>query len=127
MNRHFETFKYAMSMIGIFVFLGLVGAGLWHLVELFTGYTATIVKMAGYWEDQMRYQDATNEELARNALEFMSDQEIGQILLEEFGERSHAIEHILEGNGTVVERLARQERDYLAVVETDRLYEYDYQ
>lgn len=75
----------------------------------------------------MRYQDATNEELARNALEFMSDQEIGQILLEEFGERSHAIEHILEGNGTVVERLARQERDYLAVVETDRLYEYDYQ
>ena len=48
MNRHFETFKYAMSMIGIFVFLGLVGAGLWHLVELFTSYTATIVKMAGY-------------------------------------------------------------------------------
>lgn len=75
----------------------------------------------------MRYQDATNEELARNALEFMSDQEIGQILLEEFGERSHAIEHILEGNGTVVERLARQEREYLAIVETDRLYEYDYQ
>ena len=75
----------------------------------------------------MRYQDATNEELARNALEFMSDQEIGQILLDEFGERSHAIEHILENNGTVVERLARQERDYLAVVETDRLYEYDFQ
>ena len=75
----------------------------------------------------MRHQEATNEELARNALEFMSDQEIGQILLDEFGERSHAIEHILENNGTVVERLARQERDYLAVVETDRLYEYDFQ
>ena len=65
----------------------------------------------------MRY---TNEELARNALEFMSDQEIGQILLEEFGERSYAIEHILEGNGTVVERLARKEREYLAIVEEDR-------
>ena len=73
----------------------------------------------------MRYQEATNEELARNALEFMSDQEIGQILLEEFGERSHAIEHILENNGTVVERLARQERDYWAIVEEDRINETD--
>ena len=62
----------------------------------------------------------TDEELARHALEFMSDIEIGLILLEEFGERSHAIKHILEGNGTVVERLARQERDYLAIVEEDR-------
>ena len=48
MQKAFENLKYAMSMIGIFVFFGLVGAGLWHLVELFTGYTATIVKMAGY-------------------------------------------------------------------------------
>ena len=48
MNNTLESIKYAMSMIGIFVFLGLVGAGLWRLVELFTGYTATIVKMAGY-------------------------------------------------------------------------------
>ena len=70
----------------------------------------------------MRY---TNEELARNALEFMSDQEIGQILLEEFGERRNAIEHILENNGTVVELLARQEREYLAIVEADRM-EYDF-
>ena len=62
----------------------------------------------------------TDEELARHALEFMSDIELGLILLEEFGERGHAIEHILEGNGTVVERLARQERDYLAIVEEDR-------
>ena len=68
----------------------------------------------------------TNEELARNALEFMSDQEIGQILLEEFGERRNAIEHILENNGTVVELLARQEREYLAIVEADRLCEYDF-
>ena len=67
----------------------------------------------------------TNEELARNALEFMSDQEIGQILLEEFGERRNAIEHILENNGTVVELLARQEREYLAIVEADRM-EYDF-
>lgn len=74
----------------------------------------------------MRYQIATDEELARNALEFMSDQEIGQILLEEFGERKLAIEHILEGNGTVVERLARRERDYLAIVETDRQYDMDW-
>ena len=68
----------------------------------------------------MRYRIATDEELARHALEFMSDQEIGQILLEEFGERSHAIEHILENNGTVVDRLARKEREYLAIVEEDR-------
>ena len=74
----------------------------------------------------MRYQIATDEELARNALEFMSDQEIGQILLEEFGDRRLAIEHILEGNGTVVEQLARRERDYLAIVETDRQYDMDW-
>lgn len=74
----------------------------------------------------MRYRTASDEELARNALEFMSDQEIGQILLEEFGERKLAIEHILEGNGTVVERLARRERDYLAIVETDRQYDMDW-
>lgn len=74
----------------------------------------------------MRYRTASDEELARNALEFMSDQEIGQILLEEFGERKLAIEHILEGNGTVVEQLARRERDYLAIVETDRQYDMDW-
>jgi hypothetical protein len=75
----------------------------------------------------MRYQTATDEELARNALEFMSDQEIGQILLEEFGDRRLAIDHIIEGNGTVVERLARRERDWLAIVETDRQYAADWQ
>lgn len=75
----------------------------------------------------MRYQTVSDEELARNALEFMSDQEIGQILLEEFGERRLAIDHIIEGNGTVVERLARRERDYLSIVETDRQYAADWQ
>lgn len=48
MNRHLETLKYAMSMIGIFVFLGLVGAGLWRLFEFATDYTATLFKLAGY-------------------------------------------------------------------------------
>ena len=48
MQKAFENLKYAMSMIGIFVFLGLVGAGLWRLFEFATDYTATIVKMAGY-------------------------------------------------------------------------------
>ena len=48
MNHHLETLKYAMSMIGIFVFLGLVGSGLWHLFELATGFTASLFKLAGY-------------------------------------------------------------------------------
>ena len=48
MNRTLDNIKYAMSMIGIFVVLGLVGSGFWWLFELFTGYTDTIVRMAGY-------------------------------------------------------------------------------
>ena len=48
MNRTLDNIRYAMAMVGIFVFLGLVGSGLWALFELITGYTDTIVRMAGY-------------------------------------------------------------------------------
>lgn len=63
----------------------------------------------------------SDEDLARHALENLSDIEIGLILLQEFGERELAIEHIMENNGTVIQRLAKEERDYLDIVETDRL------
>lgn len=48
MNRTLDNLLTAFAIVGIFVFLGLVGAGLWHLFELATGYTDTIVRMAGY-------------------------------------------------------------------------------
>ena len=72
----------------------------------------------------MRY--IADEDLARHALENMSDIEIGLILLQEFGERELAIEHIMENNGTAIERLAKEERDYLDIVETDRLAELEW-
>lgn len=48
MNNTFDNIRIAFAIVGIFVFLGLVFAGLWHLFELATGYTDTIVRMAGY-------------------------------------------------------------------------------
>ena len=48
MNRTLENFKLAMAVTGCFVASGLLAAGFWWLFELLTGYTATIVKMAGY-------------------------------------------------------------------------------
>ena len=43
-----DNIKYAMAMVGIFVFLGLVGSGFWWVFELITGYTANLFKLAGY-------------------------------------------------------------------------------
>ena len=48
MNRTLDNIKYAMAMAGIFIFLGLVGSGLWHLFELLTGYTEGLFRMAGF-------------------------------------------------------------------------------
>lgn len=48
MNRTLDNIRYAMAMVGIFVFLGLVGSGLWALFELITGYTANIFNLAGF-------------------------------------------------------------------------------
>lgn len=48
MNNHFETLKYAMSMVGIFVCVGLIASGFFWLFELVSGYTANIFKLAGY-------------------------------------------------------------------------------
>lgn len=48
MNRTLDNIRYAMAMVGIFVFLGLVGSGLWALFELITGYTANIRALAGF-------------------------------------------------------------------------------
>lgn len=48
MNRTLDNIKYAMSMIGIFVVLGLVGSGFWWLFELFTNNMANLFKLAGY-------------------------------------------------------------------------------
>lgn len=47
MTRTLDNIKYAMSMIGIFVVLGLVGSGFWWLFELVTGYTDGLFRMAG--------------------------------------------------------------------------------
>lgn len=48
MNRTLDNIKYAMAMIGIFVFLGFVGSGFWWLFELATGYTEGLFRMAGF-------------------------------------------------------------------------------
>lgn len=48
MNRTLDNIKYAMAMIGIFVFLGFVGSGFWWLFELVTNYTANLFKLAGF-------------------------------------------------------------------------------
>lgn len=48
MNRTLDNIRIAFAIVGIFVFLGLVGAGLWHLFELATGYTEGLFRMAGY-------------------------------------------------------------------------------
>lgn len=48
MNRTIDNIKYAMSMIGIFVVLGLVASGFWWLFELATNYTAGLFAMAGF-------------------------------------------------------------------------------
>ena len=48
MNRTLDNIKIALATIAIFVFMGLVGAGLWHLFELATGYTDGLFRMAGY-------------------------------------------------------------------------------
>ena len=48
MNNTFDNIKIALAMIAIFVFMGLVGAGFWHLFELVTGYTAGLFALAGY-------------------------------------------------------------------------------
>lgn len=48
MHRTLDNIRIAFAIIGIFVFLGFVGAGLWHLFELATGYTEGLFRMAGY-------------------------------------------------------------------------------
>ena len=48
MNRTLDNIRSALAMIAIFVFMGFVGAGLWHLFELATGYTEGLFRMAGY-------------------------------------------------------------------------------
>lgn len=48
MNRTLDNIRIALAMIAIFVVGSLVGAGLWHLFELATGYTANLFRMAGY-------------------------------------------------------------------------------
>lgn len=48
MNNTLESIKYAMSMVGIFVCVGLVASGFFWLFELVTGYTANLFKLAGY-------------------------------------------------------------------------------
>ena len=47
MNRTLDNIKYAMAMVGIFVFLGLVGSVFWWLFELVTGYTDGLFRLAG--------------------------------------------------------------------------------
>ena len=48
MNNTLESIKYAMSMVGIFVCVGLVASGFFWLFELVSGYTANLFKLAGY-------------------------------------------------------------------------------
>lgn len=48
MNHTLESIKYAMSMVGIFVCVGLVASGFYWLFELMTGHTANIFKLAGF-------------------------------------------------------------------------------
>ena len=48
MNNTLDSIKIALAMIAIFVFLGFVFAGFWHLFELATGYTEGLFRMAGY-------------------------------------------------------------------------------
>lgn len=48
MNNTFDNIKIALAMIAIFIFMGFVGAGFWHLFELVTGYTANLFTLAGY-------------------------------------------------------------------------------
>jgi hypothetical protein len=48
MNRTLDNIRIAFAIVGIFVFLGFVGAGLWHLFELATGHTEGLFRMAGY-------------------------------------------------------------------------------
>jgi hypothetical protein len=48
MHRTLDNIRIAFAIVGIFVFLGFVGAGLWHLFELATGYTEGLFRMAGY-------------------------------------------------------------------------------
>ena len=48
MNRTLDNIKIALAMIAIFIFMGFVGAGFWHLFELVTNYTANLFTLAGY-------------------------------------------------------------------------------
>ena len=48
MNRTLDNIKIALAMIAIFIFMGFVFAGFWHLFELLTNYTANIFTLAGY-------------------------------------------------------------------------------
>ena len=48
MNRTLDNIRIAMAIVAIFVFMGFVFAGFWHLVEIVTNYTANIFTLAGY-------------------------------------------------------------------------------
>ena len=48
MNNTLDNIKIALAMIAIFIFMGFVGAGFWHLFELATGCTEGLFRMAGY-------------------------------------------------------------------------------
>ena len=48
MKHTIDSIKIALATGAIFVFMGLVGAGFWHLFEFVTNYTANIFTLAGY-------------------------------------------------------------------------------
>lgn len=47
MNFQLENIKLTIAIVVLFVVFGLVGACMWHVFELITGYTEGLFRMAG--------------------------------------------------------------------------------